>query len=172
MKIQLREVKYPAQSHTAEKQQGLNLNLGLADTKTCVLTTISKFPFMSWVDRVLSRKTVSRLKMTNLYEVVKPSPSVGWGLTSTLTFFESYPALKEEPLLLGSSSCHTHSQSCRSRRGVFLWLQPPLSSPWWTPGKTQVARESLAKRLESSLQILKMEPGKIKSPQHKCTSLL
>ena len=33
MKIQLREVKYPAQSHTAEKQQGLNLNLGLADTK-------------------------------------------------------------------------------------------------------------------------------------------
>ena len=48
MKIQLREVKYPAQGHTAEKQQGLNLNLGLPGTKTCVLTTTSKFPFMSW----------------------------------------------------------------------------------------------------------------------------
>lgn len=39
LKTWLIEVKYSVQGDTAEKQQRLNLNLGLADSKTHVLLT-------------------------------------------------------------------------------------------------------------------------------------
>ena len=116
-----------------------NFNSGLADSKTCVLTATHMPPSHELGGQSFEWENSFQAQTTNLYKVLKSSPSVGWGLTWKLTFLGSCPAPKEGPLLLGSSSCHTRCQSCRSRRGVFLWPQPSLSSPWWTPGKTQVA---------------------------------
>lgn len=85
MKTWLREVKYSAQSHTAKKQQRLNLNLGLMDSKTCVLIATHASLFIRWADRVLIGKSF-RLKTTSLYTVLNYSCSMGWGAYLHLLF--------------------------------------------------------------------------------------